>query len=368
MLRAVTVVAFLITTSNSLSAQVIPFDSSAWNIEAATHQILQYRGQQALYIKGGSAELDAARFKNGEIEFDVAFSAERTFGGVQWRIVDDANGEIFYFRPHQSGNPDANQYTPVDNGLTGWQMYFGPQYSTPTRYRFNEWQHTRIVFKDGLADIYIDSDEPVLTVEHKREPAAGTIAVYSSGLAPMYFSNFQYSASDNVEIVGTPAELEAGGPGTVLSWSVSNAFSEDTLNGFTTLPDEFLSGLNWANLESEVTGIANLATVATLGTGQNTVFARVNVQSASSTTEMIKFGYSDRVRIYLNGTLLYTGNNGFVTRDYRYLGTVGLFDSVPLALDEGDNELIFAVSESFGGWAVLGQFSNPDAVTVTAPR
>jgi hypothetical protein len=365
--RIVAILALWILTT-PLSAQVVSFDSSAWKIEAAAHQILQYRGQQALYIKGGSAELDAPPFKNGEIEFDVAFSAERTFGGAQWRVVDDSNGEIFYFRPHQSGNADANQYTPVDNGLTGWQLYHGPQYATPTRYRFNEYQHTRIVFKDGLADIYIDSDEPVLTVEHKRESTAGTIAVYSSGLAPMYFSNFQYRASDDVEIVGTPVELEAAAPGTVTAWTVSNAFSEEVLDGATEIPQDLVDQSTWTDLESEVTGITNLATIAQISDSTNTVLAKVTVKSESDQTEIVKFGYSDRVRVFLNGKLLYSGNNGFVTRDYRYLGTIGLFDEVPLMLNKGDNELVFAVSESFGGWGLLAQFSNPDAVTVTGTQ
>ena len=61
--------------------------------------------------------------------------------------------------------------------------------------------------------------------------------------------------------------------------------------------------------------------------------------------------------MYLNGTLIYAGDNTYLTRDYRYLGTIGLFDSVVLPLDNGDNELIIAVSEAFGGWGIMGQLS-----------
>ncbi|MCH8059016.1 MAG: hypothetical protein IIA11_01020 [Proteobacteria bacterium] len=49
--------------------------------------------------------------------------------------------------------------------------------------------------------------------------------------------------------------------------------------------------------------------------------------------------------------LLYSkGNNAYQSRDYRYLGTIGLFDAIMLPLAVGDNELWIAVSEAFGGW------------------
>ena len=73
----------------------------------------------------------------------------------------------------------------------------------------------------------------------------------------------------------------------------------------------------------------------------------------------LRFGYSDRVRDFLNGRLLYSGDNGYRSRDFRYLGTIGLFDSVPLALRAGENELLLAVSDSFGGWGVLAEVGDP---------
>lgn len=70
----------------------------------------------------------------------------------------------------------------------------------------------------------------------------------------------------------------------------------------------------------------------------------------------VSFGYSDRVRVYLKGRPLYRGDNGYRSRDYRYLGTIGLFDELVLPLRAGRNELTFAVSESFGGWGILARF------------
>jgi hypothetical protein len=96
----------------------------------------------------------------------------------------------------------------------------------------------------------------------------------------------------------------------------------------------------------------------------NTVFARITVTSEDTQSKVLSFGYSDRVRVFLNGRLLYAGNNGFRTRDYRYLGTIGFFDSVVLPLTEGRNELWMAVSESFGGWGLQAAFEDPEGLTI----
>lgn len=360
---AIALSTFVLFTLTS-SAQIVRFDSSAWQMEGADHHLMDYHGKAALFLKGASAELETPDFLNGEIEFDIAFSAERGFSGVQWRIVNDANGEIFYFRPHLSGMPDANQYTPVDNGVTAWQLLHGPAYSSPIRYRRNEWQHVRIVFSGRLADIYVDSNEPVLTVKLKRDPQPGNVAVYASSFAPAYFANFQYRISDEVETVGTPAEIEAAEPGTVTWWEVSSAFAEDSLAGADRLAEDFTADLTWNSLAAYEDGVSNLARVAKASEGRNTVLARVNIRSESARTETVRFGYSDRVRVYLNGTFLYAGDNSYRTRDYRYLGTIGLFDEVPLRLSSGENELLFAVSEDFGGWGLIARFQNPDTVSL----
>jgi len=70
------------------------------------------------------------------------------------------------------------------------------------------------------------------------------------------------------------------------------------------------------------------------------------------------------VRVFLNGRLLYSGNDTYTSRDYRFLGTMGLFDEVALPLEAGDNELWFAVSEDFGGWAIVAEIAPTDGLEV----
>ena len=59
---------------------------------------------------------------------------------------------------------------------------------------------------------------------------------------------------------------------------------------------------------------------------------------------------------------LYRGDDSYRLRDYRFLGSIGWFDTVYLPLQAGPNELVLAVSETFGGWGVQARF--PDAAAL----
>src|ERR671913_1294665 len=120
-------------------AETVPFDSGRWDIQARESRVVNHLGRSSLYLKGGVAAVKDSRFTNGVIEFDIALPRERGFMGAVWRVQDFENYEEFYMRPHQSGNPDANQYTPVFNGAPAWQIYYGEAYAAPSRYRPNEW-------------------------------------------------------------------------------------------------------------------------------------------------------------------------------------------------------------------------------------
>jgi hypothetical protein len=78
----------------------------------------------------------------------------------------------------------------------------------------------------------------------------------------------------------------------------------------------------------------------------------------------IAFGFSDFVLAYLNGRALHYSMDNFMSRDYRYPGTVGFFDKLFLPLKKGDIELWFVVAENFGGWEVKAKFDNMDGITL----
>ena len=334
-------------------AEEIPFDSERWEIKADEFRIESHLDRQSLFLSGGVATVRDVEFLDGVLEFDIAFTGERGFMGGIWRLQEGNNGEEFYLRPHQTGKPDANQYTPILNGVTSWQLYHGEGYGAPVEYVYDEWMPVRIVVSGERAEVYIrDLETPAVVIgKQKRTPGSGRVGL-NAFFAPAHFSRFRVTLADGPRLQGTPPAAPVAPEGTILSWSVSDSFDEKALAGLVELPAEEFSKLRWQPLATEEGGLANLAHVHGLGENANTVFARATLTSEGSQVRQLHFGYSDRVRVYLNGRLLYTGDNTYRTRDFRYLGTIGYFDSVPLPLHAGENELWMAVSESFGGWGV----------------
>jgi hypothetical protein len=96
----------------------------------------------------------------------------------------------------------------------------------------------------------------------------------------------------------------------------------------------------------------------------NTVLVKLTINSDVETSRLFRFGYSDRVRIYVNGKQQFFGNAKWRSRDYRFLGTVGLHDAVPLHLNAGSNVVIAAVSEDFGGWGFVGQIEDREGLVI----
>lgn len=344
------------------SPEAVSFDDERWQIEAAEYEVVDHLGQRALKMKGGMALLPEVDIRNGLVEYDIAVTEDRGFAGLVFRLQDNSNYEHFYIRPHQSGNPDANQYQPIFNGGDAWQLYYGESYAAPVEYRYNEWMHVRVLYAGNQADIYIDSDDPVLHVSDlKRNDLNGAIGLNSANFSTVHFANFKYTQLANAyEFPPVPATEPAANM--VMSWQVSDTFSGESLQGVAELDEGHMADRTWQSLEAESTGIANLAKVQGRADGQNTVFAMVKLNADGPQTKLLELGYSDKAAVYLNGTLLYKGDNTYMSRDYRYLGTIGLFDSVALPLKTGENELCIAVTEAFGGWGVQAQFADMEGI------
>jgi len=98
---------------------------------------------------------------------------------------------------------------------------------------------------------------------------------------------------------------------------------------------------------------------------KNTVFAAITIDSAKKQLKKLDFGFSDRVKVYLNGGLIYEGLNNFRSRDYRFVGSLGYFDALYLPLEKGKNELRLAVSETFGGWGIKCCFEDMASISLT---
>ena len=344
--------------------------AESWEIQASKHRFETYKGQQSLFIEKGRAFLKGANFTNGSIEFDIAFSEQRMFTGCLWRVQDGQNYEEFYMRPHQSGNPDANQYTPVFNGSAGWQLYHGEGYAKPYTYKFDEWMHVKIVVLGSEAEIFIeDMTTPLFRVNKlKRDVKSGTIGFSANGpFGNAHFANVNINYTDQVNLVSAPVRQAPTSPGTINSWEISTTFNAKQLENTVNIPKGLIKNSTWTTCGTEPGGTINLAKFAAPTETENTIFVKCTIRSDQKQIKALKFGYSDAVKVFCNAQLLYSGSNAFRTRDYRYLGTIGYFDTIYLPLEAGINEVWFAVSENMGGWAIKAQLEHLEGITVLEP-
>lgn len=353
---------------------IIPFDSDRWEFHGAhgkpaeTVKIEEYLGKKSLFLRKALAVVKDAEFTDGIIEYDFAVSQERGFSGVFWHLQDPKNYEEFYIRNHQSGNPDANQYTPVFNGSPAWQLYYGDGHGAPFKYSFDKWMHVKVIVSGDNAEVYIeDMDTPLLFINDlKHDAKSGKVGVKGGGMGKhdkgVHFADFSYTAISTPPLKGKASKPESTPKNAIMSWSISEAFDEKSLDGKFRLTVDNEQKLTWKKLTCEPSSLINISKVQLKTKGKNTVFAKVNITSEMEQIKPLQFGYSDRIKVYFNDQIVYGGNNTFRTRDYRYLGTIGFFDEVYLPLKEGKNELSMAVSESFGGWGLKAKFSDMEGI------
>ena len=354
----------LYSCTYSQQSTKVPMDASRWIVTSDEFKFEEYLGVPSLYLPEGFAELKDEEFHNGIIEFDIAFPQSRGFPGIIFRKQDEQNYEEFYIRPHQSGNPDANQYTPVFNGLAGWQLYYGEGHAAPFKYKYDAWNHVKLVISGTVGEVYIDDmNNPLFQIyELKHGDVKGPIAL--KGNAKAHFANFSYTKMDAPELKLPVKELPALEKNVITNYRVSNAVKDADIIAKPWINGNEIEGISWAELSPEFTGTINIARVAKREENKNTALVKFTINSESDQVKRFEFGYSDNAQVFVNGKAIYLGNNTFRTRDYRYLGTIGYFDSVFLDLKKGDNEIIIALNEAFGGWGMKAKLENLDGIRI----
>ncbi len=360
------IIALLSFPFSTRGQTTVPFTSEKWQFRDQNYALEDFGGKPGVLLKNSAATLKGVAFRNGIIEYDVAFPQARAFIGVSFRVQDDKNYENFYLRSHQSGNPDASQYMPLFNGRESWQLYHGEGYGAPLKYRYDQWMHVKLVVAGRQMEVYLDDmEKPALFVpELKRPEQPGTLAI--NGAAR--FANFSYTLQEKPVLKSTAKPASPAPAGTIAQWQVSSPFAEKSLDAAYQLSPSLKNALKWQTIPAETSGTVNLAKGVQWTESENTTFARLVLISDKAQIKKLQLGFSDRVKVYLNDQILYSGHDEFVSRDYRFLGTVGYWDEVYLPLKKGRNEVWVAVSEEFGGWGIKGAIEDQSGITVESVK
>ena len=325
--------------------------------------------REVLTVTRTGVMLAGTEFSQGVIEFDVRFDERRGFGGLVWHADDDGRMEYFYLRKHKSGEPDAGQYTPIRDGLTSWQIYTDRNGIAPFSFTHEGWNRFRMVVVGDAAEIFFNgASEPLLHIaDLAADTGAGKIGFRASGpFGELSFANLVVRPlAPGDGLVGAPADVPAPPVGVIERWSVSETFAESAVADQLQLPSDLAALEPRGTLAVEPVGIADLSRIAGgPDDDRDTVLVSTRITADSARRVRLAFGYSDRVRLFLNGELVFDGVAGWRSRDFFFLGTITFSDAVVLDLDAGENVLTAAVSETFGGWGFAGAIAERDGIEV----
>jgi len=337
--------------------EFIDFESDQWERQGA--EIFQFMGRKCLI---GSAFLKDVEFENGIIEVDIAVTGQkaRTYPGVLFRIQSPGNYERVYIRPHRASlYPDAIQYVPCFNGIDGWQLYNGENYTSAVDIPDNQWVHFKLEVAGSQARLFIDDMEhPVFVMNNlKHGISRGSIGLNSPRTRAAYFSNFKYKIDNTLKFTLIP-EIEQH-PGIIKNWQISQPFPFSQVDLEKHPDEQELGKIKWQHVTCEPNGMVDISRYyGRTGREYDCILAKATIHSDQEKVMQLQFGYSDLVTIFLNGKQVFLGSSPYQGRDPSFLGIIGYNDAVYLPLKKGDNELLMWIVESFGGWGFMAKDGN----------
>ena len=327
-------------------------------------EIVEFQGRRSLRVSKGLFYARGVEFRNGTIEVEMAPGPNGRFLGIAFRVQSEADYEVIFFRPGASGTTQAVQYTPGLLGANAWQIYTGPGYTAAANVPRNEWIHVRLVVSGVVARLFLDrAAEPSLVVRDlKLGDSKGSIGFWGH-MGDAYFANLSYTPDAAAHDPRAKPEFL---PGALTDWELSQMFDATETN-----PAVYpgVHGLKWESVAAESPGMVVINRYRESPNvlpperadrlrgdvrGGKVVFARTTIHSDRDEIRKMSFGYSDEAVVFLNGAPIYAGNNTLSFRQPEFVGLLdAASDAVYLPLKKGENELLLAVTEFFGGWGFL---------------
>ena len=356
-------------SSSQLQSLSLPADSPRWELQGEV-KTAEYQGRKCIYLNGGSAVVKDFEMRDGVVDVDVATPASRGFFGIEFRVANNgANSEWVYLRQHRSGYSDAMQYTPVLNTGLNWQIYNGPGFTGAVDIPKDTWFHMRLEVSGAQAKFFVkDMDKPALVMPDLKSGVQKGQVAFSVLTGATYISNFEIHTTADAP---WERHIPAMPAGTLTKWNISPAYDALQRDLERPLTETESKAIQWQEVEAEPPGFVVLYRYREAPhprvsfasdfskrlepqPGTKVIYARTNIESDSEQVKKLDIGYSDEVRVFLNGKILYRGRSAQNFRDPGFLGIISADDdALYLPLKKGSNELVLAVSELGGGWGFV---------------
>jgi hypothetical protein len=315
-----------------------------------------FDNRQTLHLKKGRAMIKDQVFSNGILEVDVYAKSGRSFGGITFRAAEE-NMEEVYLRIHKSNQVDALQYTPVFNEESNWQLYH--QYQAKVAFDKEGWNKLRLEVFDNKLEVFVNGNK-VLEVPHlKTDLQEGKIGLWA--LFGCRFSNFKVHHNTNLSnFVSEKSALAA--ESIISEWSITKAFPLTSKD----LNSKHFEKLEYQKVKTESSGLLAISRFVKKSSAGNFeqndeqyIVARTVIETTEEESSVFSFDYSDKIIVYLNGRLIFKGNNAFRLKGNQYMGHLNIdTNQLILPLEKGVNTIHCVVVDRANGWGLMGKIES----------
>ncbi|MFF2479908.1 hypothetical protein [Paenibacillus sp. NPDC058071] len=271
-------------------------DAPVLDLKDSNASIGEWRGVKALkFVKAGTAAFinEPFHLQAFRLQAYVAIPEPVGFIGLIFGARDDSNYELIYLSPGDSSDNGEIQYDPVMNGSTTWQIYNGPRYLAYTPYQVGEWVKLTIDVGQQSAKVYIgeDTETPRLTISKLQHGEVyGKIGVW--GYLPGYVRDLTI---EEISSDSQPIETVSK-KGYINEWRVSEPYHSNSQ------PEEW----KWMEAVTEENGTLNINQLYS-SEKDKAVQIKSFLTLPEETYSIISFGYSDELRLWINGEEVYHG-------------------------------------------------------------
>lgn len=302
------------------------------DVQSQTARAVAWQGRPALYMEDGLVLLTGVTLGDGSVELDLGTPGGGAYPGIAFRVQDARNYELAYPQPHTSGGWDALQYDPVFRGSNTWQIYNGPRYQAQADIPSGEWFTLRIDIVGQRAAVRLRppggafASESQLTVANlMHRQAEGRLGIWA--YLPAYFAEMRVGPPDRGVVCGVVTGAREPAPETITEW---------ILEGY-------------GPIQAEENGAINLNRYLDQVAGTEAVLTH---EFDAEGPLRLQFGFSDDLRIEVDGQMVFAGINRF--SGFRDRSTRGYVspeaNSLELDLNPGRHRLAarLQAQEPFG--------------------
>lgn len=352
-------------------ARTLPLDPAAWDANGLPVRLTEHLGADALYIGDSgpttgeaAVELRDFTFRDGTLEYDHALDSS-FFSAVHFRRRDAANSEHAYLRTFFAGETRVNealQYAAILGGVNYWDI--SPEYQAAVAIDTAGYNHVKLVARGRQLLVYVnDMERPALYVPRlDTDIREGSLGFAGRG----YYANLTYSPA-TPGLAGDEGYFAGGRDGRYVdAWRVSPPDTIAVNRALSTL-DAPEPSADWDAIEAERFGLVNLSRPfgKTPDGERRVAYLTTAIESDRAREVEVDLGFSDEVAVFVNGALVYVGENIYGTPQMSYpRGRLAIENAnFRLPLEEGVNRVTVALANDFFGWGLKMRVRDPQGLT-----